>query len=808
MTRPTDAATASPTSLTLGIEGLSCASCVARVEGALAQVPGVRTVAVNLATESARIEADADVSLAALQAAVSGAGYQVARQTTDLAIHGMTCASCVARVEKALAQVPGVASASVNLATESARVEHVAGAPVQALLGAVRDAGYEAALKSASATTVPSRDLSTLALVTAIVLTLPLVVPMLLTPFGIDLMPPGWLQWLLATPVQFLLGARFYRAGWHALKARSGNMDLLVAIGTSAAYGLSVYQLLAGHAGHGAHLYFEASAVVITLVLLGKWLEARAKRQTTEAIRALQALRPELARVRRDGGEVDIAVAELVPGDLTVIRPGERVPADGVIEDGRSLMEESLLTGESRPVLREPGDRAIGGAISGDGLLLVRVTAVGADTMLSRIIRLVEDAQAAKAPIQRQVDKVSAVFVPVVMVIAAVTFLGWWGWGGNVETALINAVAVLVIACPCALGLATPTAIMAGTGVAAGRGILIKDAEALETTHRIAVVAFDKTGTLTVGQPALVALEGATDSNEALRLAARLQLGSTHPLAAAVVRAAEARGLALTPADSLTALPGRGVKGRLGDTEWLLGNRAMMDEHAVPVGALAAQAERLEAEGCTVSWLAPSESAGVTALLAFRDQLKPEAVAAVAGLKALGIRTVMLTGDSAGAAAPIAAQVGIDEVVAGIVPEEKARAVTRLKKQGVVAMIGDGINDAPALAAADVGMAMSEGSDVAMHTAKVTLMRGNPLLIVEAISISRATWHKIRQNLFWAFAYNVIGIPLAAAGWLSPVIAGAAMAFSSVSVVSNALLLKRWRPADAAATPTRSAERR
>jgi Cu+-exporting ATPase len=788
----------SATSLTLGIEGMTCASCVLHVEKALQHVPGVKAVAVNLATESARIEADAGVSLAALQAAVDGAGYHVARQTTDLAIHGMTCASCVARVEKALAQVPGVVSAAVNLATESARVEHVAGAPVQALLAAVREAGYEAALKSASATTVPVRDLSTLALLAAVVLTLPLVVPMLLSPAGIDLMPPGWLQWLLATPVQFVLGARFYRAGWHALRARSGNMDLLVAIGTSAAYGLSVYQMLAGHAGHGAHLYFEASAVVITLVLLGKWLEARAKRQTTEAIRALQALRPDTARVRREGTEVDVPVAELVPGDLTVVRPGERVPADGVIEDGRSLMEESLLTGESRPVLREPGDKAIGGAISGDGLLLVRVTAVGADTMLSRIIRLVEDAQAAKAPIQRQVDKVSAVFVPVVMAIAAVTFLGWWGWDGNVETALINAVAVLVIACPCALGLATPTAIMAGTGVAAGRGILIKDAEALETTHQIAVVAFDKTGTLTVGHPALVALEGAPEPDDALVLAARLQVGSTHPLAAAVVRAVEARGLALTPADSLTAVPGRGVKGRLGDTEWLLGNRAMMDEHAVAVGGLAARAERLEAEGCTVSWLAQVGSERVTALLAFRDQLKPEAVAAVAGLKALGIRTVMLTGDSAGAAAPIAAQVGIDEVVAGIVPEEKARAVTRLKKQGVVAMIGDGINDAPALAAADVGIAMSDGSDVAMHTAKVTLMRGNPLLIAEAISISRATWRKIRQNLFWAFAYNVVGIPLAAAGLLSPVIAGAAMAFSSVSVVSNALLLKRWRPADGA----------
>ncbi len=801
----TPPATSPATTQTLGIEGMTCASCVLHVEKALSAVPGVTAVSVNLATESARIESDGRPALAALRAAVEGAGYHLATQHTDLALSGMTCASCAGRVEKALAAVPGVVAASVNLATDTARVEHMAGLAPSALVAAVTAAGYGALPRAARRPDAHAQDGSTRALVAGIVLTLPLVLPMLAMAAGLDLMPPGWLQFLLATPVQFWLGARFYRAGWKALRARTGNMDLLVAIGTSAAYGLSVWQLVAGHAAHGGHLYFEASAVVITLVLLGKWLEARAKRQTTAAIRALEALRPDTARVLRDGTEVELPVAELRAGDRVRVRPGERVPADGIIEEGHTLMDEALLTGESRPLPRGPGDRAIGGAISGDGLLLVRVEATGDYTLLARIIRLVEDAQAAKAPIQRQVDKVSAVFVPVVVAIAALTFLGWWVAGAGLETAIINAVAVLVIACPCALGLATPTALMAGTGVAAQRGILIRDAEALEITHRIRTVAFDKTGTLTRGQPALVQVlaaagEGnaASAADAALRQAARLQAGSTHPLAQAVLAAATEKDIAFAPAEALTALPGRGVRGRLDDGDWLLGNRALMEEQGIATAALAAPAAAFEAEGCTVSWLAPAGAASAAALLAFRDQLRPESVAAVAALRALGIRTVMLTGDSAGAAAPIAAAVGIDEVVAGIVPEEKARAVRRLQQGGVVAMIGDGINDAPALAAADVGIAMSDGSDVAMHTARVTLMRGDPRLIAESIALSRATWRKIRQNLFWAFAYNVVGIPLAAAGLLNPVFAGAAMAFSSVSVVGNALLLKRWRPATVA----------
>ncbi|MFN3585937.1 MAG: heavy metal translocating P-type ATPase [Moraxellaceae bacterium] len=789
------------TTFTLGIDGLRCASCVARVEKVLASVPGVVEARVNLATETARIDTDGSTSLAAVHDAVERAGYHLATVHTDLAVSGMTCASCAGRVEKALTGVPGVVAARVNLASDTARITHVPGVAPSALVAAVTAAGYGAEPVAAQRPEAQAQDGSTRALVAGLVLSLPLVLPMLAMPFGLDLMLPGGLQFLLATSVQFWLGARFYRAGWQALRARTGNMDLLVAIGTSAAYGLSVWQLLAGHAAHGGHLYFEASAVVITLVRLGKWLEARAKRQTTAAIRALEALRPETARVLRDGAEVELPVAELRAGDRVRLRPGERVPADGLIEEGHTLMDEALLTGESRPQPRGPGERVTAGAINGDGVLRVRVEAVGDDTRLARIIRLVADAQAGKAPIQRLVDKVSAVFVPGVVAIAALTFLGWWVAGAGLETALINAVAVLVIACPCALGLATPTALMAGTGVAAQRGILIGDVEALEITHRIRTVAFDKTGTLTRGRPALVQVlaaagEGnaASAADAALRHAARLQAGSTHPLAQAVLAAATEKAIAFAPAEALTALPGRGVRGRLDDGDWLFGNRALMEEQGIATAALAARADALEAEGCTVSWLAPAGAASAAALLAFRDQLRPESPAAVAALRALGIRTVMLTGDSAGAAAPIAAAVGIDEVVAGIVPEEKARAVRRLQQHGVVAMVGDGINDAPALAAADVGMAMGDGSDVAMHTARVTLMRSDPRLIAESIALSRATWRTIRQNLFWAFAYNVVGIPLAAAGLLNPVFAGAAMAFSSVSVVGNALRLKRWRP--------------
>jgi Cu+-exporting ATPase len=557
-----------------------------------------------------------------------------------------------------------------------------------------------------------------------------------------------------------------------------------------------VYLLLT-HAD-AMHLYFEASALVISLVLLGKWLEARAKRQTTEAIRALQALRPATARVRLDGVDRDLPIEAIRVGDVVVIRPGERVPVDGEVIEGISQVDESLLTGESLPVDKQAGDTLTGGAINAHGVLVARTTAVGAETTLARIIRLVENAQAAKAPIQRLVDRVSAVFVPVVMGIALATLLGWWIASGDAETAILNAVAVLVIACPCALGLATPTAIMAGTGVAARHGILIKDAEALELAHRVGTVVFDKTGTLTDGTPhvaACVAAEG-HDRNEILAIAAGLQAGSEHPLARAVLAASGASGTAPRPARAQQALPGRGIAGEVAGETWWLGNRRLMDENRVDTAALDAYASEQEAAGRSVSWLARAGDRAVLGLLAFGDAVKPSAAAGVSRLKSQGIATVMLTGDNRGAAEAAATALGVDRVLAEVLPADKAAHVAKIRAEGgTVAMVGDGINDTPALAAADVGIAMSSGSDVAMHTAGITLMRGDPALVADAIDISRRTYAKIRQNLFWAFIYNVVGIPLAAFGFLSPVIAGAAMALSSVSVVTNALTLKRWKPA-------------
>ncbi|SFX06764.1 Cu+-exporting ATPase [Janthinobacterium lividum] len=778
----------------LAIEGMSCASCVGRVEKALAAVPGVTQASVNLATEVAKISSDTPIPLATLQAAVEKAGYTVAQREIDLNIAGMTCASCVGRVEKALLKVPGVLGASVNLATESARIKVTGGLEAGTLIAAIDKAGYAATVPAASQASAPAaapnRDGMKVAF--AAVLAFPLMLPMLLEWAGIHLMLPGWLQFALATPVQFYFGARFYKAGWKAARAGSGNMDLLVALGTSAAYGLSVYQWLT--AGEMLpHLYFEASAVVITLVLLGKWLESRAKRQTASAIRALQVLRPESARVRRDGIEIDLPVEQVKVGDLVVIRPGERVAVDGVVVEGASQINESLITGESLPVDKHPGDKVTGGAINADGLLLVRTQAVGGETTLSRIIRLVEDAQAAKAPIQHLVDKVSAIFVPVVLVLALLTMLGWWFATGELENAIINAVAVLVIACPCALGLATPTAIMAGTGVAARYGILIKDAEALEVAHAVNTVVFDKTGTLTVGKPALAALHAhGIDDARLLQLAASIQRGSEHSLATAVLDAAAARHIEPLPATGLSALPGRGLAAHVDGLELKLGSTRLMQELNVDMAPLAEQALSLENTGNTISWLASGTE--LLGLFAFSDQVKPNAQTAIAHLHSLGIQTVMLTGDNQGSADAVGKLLGIDTVAAKMLPADKTAKIVALKGEGAkVAMVGDGINDAPALAAADVGIAMSTGTDVAMHAAGITLMRGDPALVADAIDISRRTYSKIRQNLFWAFIYNLIGIPLAAFGLLNPMVAGAAMAFSSVSVISNALLLRRWK---------------
>lgn len=777
------------TPLTVPIEGMTCASCSARLEKVLRQLPGVTAASVNLATETASVEGAADV--ASVCDAVARAGFRVPIETVTLAIGGMTCASCSTRLEKVLSPAPGVLSARVNLATENATLEIVRGTSLASLVAVVERAGFRASVPDADASPAvpPSRSREGRHVAFALLLALPLVLPMLALPFGQHLMLPGWVQLALATPVQFWLGARFYRAGWKALIAGSGNMDLLVAVGTSAAYGLSVYLLFTDP---GAHLYFEASAMVISLVLLGKWLEARAKRQTTAAIRALHALRPTTARVRTDGVDRDLPIAALRVGDTLVVRPGERIAADAVVLEGVSSVDESLLTGEALPVDKQPGDALTGGALNTHGVLLARVTAVGTESALARIIRLVENAQAGKAPIQRLVDRVSAVFVPVVMAIALATFFGWWLTGSGLAVAILNAVAVLVIACPCALGLATPTAIMAGTGVAARHGILIRDADALERAHRVDTVVFDKTGTLTDGTPRVVACLGvAGDADAVLAHAARLQAGSEHPLARAVLAEAQARGLGGTPARNVTALPGRGIQGEIDGEIWRMGNHRLMQEHGIATDLL--DSAPLEQAGHSLAWLAHGHT--VVGVIAFGDRLKPGAAAAIARLHDRGIDTVLLSGDHARAADTVARALGINEVRADVLPDGKAAEIARLQSAGrVVAMVGDGVNDAPALAAADVGIAMGSGTDVATHTAGITLMRGDPTRVADALDISQRTARKIRQNLFWAFVYNVVGIPLAALGFLNPVIAGAAMAFSSVSVVSNALLLKRWRP--------------
>lgn len=735
---------------------------------------------------------------------------QVSNEWT-LAIKGMTCASCAGRVENALLNVSGVVTAEINLALETAKVSGVDKVTTKQLIAAVDGAGYQAQLLTAQNDSTEHlaesyRRNQWWPSALAAVLSLPLVIAMVAEWLGWQGQLSGWLQWALATPVQFWLGWRFYKAGWHALKAGAGNMDLLVAIGTSAAYGLSVYLLLSPSHGAGAHhLYFESSTIVITLVLFGKWLEGRAKSQTTEAIRALNTLRPEFATVVKNGQPELVSIALVKVGDLVLVKPGERIAVDGTVQSGDSQVDESLITGESLPVSKKVGDKVTGGAMNGEGLLTIITNAVGAETVLARIVRLVESAQAKKAPIQRLVDKVSAVFVPVVLVIATLTLIVWGLLNGNWEAAIINAVSVLVIACPCALGLATPAAIMVGTGVAAQHGILIKDAEALGLAHAIKTVAFDKTGTLTEGHPKLITMESSAKDSDAqaidelLILAASLQAGSEHPLAKAVTNAANAKDLPLQLTQNLQALAGKGVVGEVGVQRLYFGSTRLMNDLKVNLSKFKGDALVLEQEGRSISWLAQARDLNhfapkLLGMFAFGDAIKPTAHQAIDDLERLGIKTVLISGDNQGSASSVAKQLGISEFYAQVLPSEKASIVTQLKQDGLVAMVGDGLNDAPALAVADVGIAMSSGTDVAMHTSGITLMRGDPALVAHAIDISKRTYQKIRQNLFWAFVYNVVGIPLAAMGILSPVLAGAAMALSSVSVISNALLLKLWRP--------------
>ncbi len=783
--------------LVLPVKGMTCATCAGRVEKALDALPGVKAT-VNLSSDEADVLFDATaVAPARLVEAVERAGYDVAHETRELAIIGMTCATCAGRLEKALRAVQGVTGAEVNLASEKAMVEGYAGVLRPAdLIAAVRRAGYDGELLTGDA----ERDRALLAaedrrlkretwrIGAAVMLSAPLLLPMVSVPV------PGWLQLVLATPVQFILGARFYAGSWKALRARTGNMDLLVALGTSTAYFYSLYLMLAGPPG--GHLYFEAAAVVIALVMVGKGMELRAKRSTTAAIRALMSLRPERARIERDGGEIEVPIAAVAVQDLVVVRPGERLPVDGIVVSGTSDVDESLLTGESLPVEKHKGESVTGGSINGSGLLRIETTAVGEHSTLARIIALVEHAQAKKAPVQRLVDRVAAVFVPIVVTLAGLTFLAWWLLMGQLTAGIIAGVAVMVIACPCALGLATPTALMVGTGAAAKAGILIRDAEALERAHGLDTIALDKTGTLTEGRPRVTDIVAIGISETALlSLAAAAQTGSEHPLARAVLLKADS--LELPKLESFQGRPGMGLMAQVTGRTVAIGNRRLMADCKVPQERLESRAAALEELGRTVMWVAEvGEAPDLLGLIAVADPLRPTARAAVEHLTRLGIATVLLTGDNAHTAKAVARELGITRVLAGVLPAEKAREIERLQAAGKrVGMVGDGVNDAPALAQADIGIAMGSGADVAMQTAGITLMRADPLLIGDAIAVSRATYNKIRQGLFWAFFYNVIGMPAAALGFLNPVIAGAAMALSSLSVVSNALLLRRWRPA-------------
>lgn len=746
-----------------------------------------------------------------------------------LDIGGMTCASCVGRVEKALDKIPGVEAATVNLATEQARVRIKRGASsLTEIIALVKKTGYEAKESSARGTLNQNMAKSFWAadglgrVILSFLLSTPLFLPMFLMPFGIHWSLPGWWQLALATPVQFILGWRFYAAGYKSLMAGAGNMDLLVALGTSAAYGLSLYLLLTS--SHAHELYFEGSAVIICMVLLGKWLEARAKQQTSEAIRALQRLWPEHAKALNADVDLqinagistdhyrDLPLDQVLPGDRVLVLPGERIPVDGVILLGASHIDESLLTGESDPVKKSIESKVIGGSLNGEGALVVMAQAVGIESVLSQIINLVEEAQTQKAPIQKLVDRVSAIFVPAVIVLALIAGMGNWLYLDSISIAILRAVSVLVIACPCALGLATPAAIMAGTGVAARFGILIKDPQVLELAHRLNIVAFDKTGTLTIGKPQMLALlafdQSSTEIDQILATAAGLQLGSEHPLAKALIEAAKAKEI--TPINAMLSkgMPGIGIEG-VPSAGPLMGQTLRLQSVASLEGGsqhnvVLHKAQAYFDQGQTVSVLMnygneSKQAPTPIAVIAFGDELKPNAKSAVDALHALHIRTVMLSGDNLAAANRVGRTIGVDEVFAQIMPSNKADIIQKLQnasdgQRQYVAMIGDGVNDAPALAMADVGMAMSTGTDVAMQAAGITLMRGDPSLAADAIDISKKTWNKIRQNLFWAFAFNTIGIPMAALGYLSPMLAGSAMALSSFCVLSNALLLKRWHP--------------
>jgi Cu+-exporting ATPase len=780
---------------TLTVTGMTCAGCAGSVTRAVGALPGAQEPVVNLALERLDV---AGVDAAEAGEAIRRAGFGVRLGEATFKITGMTCANCAGRVEKALRAAPGVVNAEVNIATDTA---HASFAPEmttpEALADVIGEAGYTAHLPEATGPSTADQEEARAArrdrieLIAATLLTAPLVLQMGFMMAGTGLHLPVWAEVALATPVQFWIGRRFYLAAWRALKARSGNMDQLVVTGTSAAYFYSLWQVLTlGNAAAG-QLYFEGAAVVITLVLLGKVIEARAKRSASAALRSLMTLRPDHATVLRAGEEVTLPIGQVMRGDILILRPGERAPVDGTITRGTSELDESLVTGESMPVTRTKGDPVVAGAINGSGLLRLRAERIGADTTLARIARMVEQAQVGKAPIQRLVDRISAVFVPAVLVFSLAVFGLWMLVSGDVEQALTASVSVLVIACPCALGLATPTALVAGTGAAAQAGIVIRDIATLERARGISVVAFDKTGTLTEGRPVVTDISAFDGSDEdILRLAATAQQGSEHPLGRAILTHARDAGLKLPAVAEANATIGAGIE-------------AMSEGHALRVGradyaAASATTEQhqiaaeMAARGQTVVWIGRDGQA--MGLIALADQPRAEAKAAIDALHARGVKTLLLTGDNAATAKAIASTLGLDDIRADLHPGDKAEIIAALEQDGQrVAMVGDGINDTPALAAASLGIAMGSGTDAAMEVAGVTLLRINPALVADALSIAEATGRKIKQNLGFAFVYNVICLPIAAFGLLSPALAGAAMALSSLSVVSNALLLKRWR---------------
>lgn len=797
--------------ISLQIEGMNCAGCAGRVEKAVAGLDGVDEVTVNLALNSAHVRFDREkLDTGKIAESIRDAGYNVTQDKLSFDVDGMSCANCALRVEKALAGLPGVTSASVNFALERADLSVLPGKLTDAsVIKAIEDCGYHATSRNRKAadgqTDVEegtagkqggSPDKSIILLAISALLTAPLVLQMVWMSLGVAYHLPAWVELVLATPVQFVIGARFYKGAFAALRHRSANMDVLVALGTSAAYFLSVYNMALGSSGE-THLYFEASAAIVTLILAGKIMENRAKRGASAAIRELMALRPRHARKLVDGTkEQQVDIESLSVGDIVRVLPGERVPVDGRVYAGESELDESLITGETRPVVRVPGDAVVGGAVNGTGRLDIEVSAVGDDTTLSRIIRLVEQAQTGKAPVQKLVDRVSAVFVPVVVAIALATLIGWMIAGYSGEASIVAAVSVLVIACPCALGLATPTALVAGTGSAARSGILIRNFEALEQAHNVDTVIFDKTGTLTEGTPTVrdVYPVAGTDRAALLRMTAAVQAASEHPLARAVVAQAEAEKIAIPEITRFAGKTGAGVMAEVEGHDVVIGSEAFLTNQGIdqPAAPIAEAIRTHEADGRTVILIAiDGRFAGYMTL---EDRIRPSARQAIATLKARGISSIMLSGDSQDVARHVARELGLERGEGRVRPQDKAREVEKLRKAGRhVAMVGDGINDAPALAAADVGIAMGGGTDVAMETAGITLMRSDPALVSAAIDISIATRRKIAQNLFWAFAYNVVGLPLAAFGVLSPAIAGAAMALSSVSVVSNSLMLRRWK---------------